>query len=247
MLFNSAAFENLCKKIDDTILNQLYMLAKASRSRKIASICFNEMFSRRPRDLEIRLELTKNFISARKTSLALFELESIVNSSPLDFQRRPYTYGRLYQQIGLHQKAIACFQRADLENINYVNARFEIGNCFCEMGEYNQGLEEYLKVADIDNTRIDAPFSAVLTLLECREFEPARKLFKSLEIQFRGNPAFRRRRWKYYWKKIKSLCANRKNNSFPFSYYFNRKAKSISSRKELTYSSKKATDTTNYK
>jgi tetratricopeptide (TPR) repeat protein len=117
---------------------------------------------------------------AKKKSHALFILRQTIDKYPDDFQLRPYTYGRLFQRLGLYHDAISCFKRADINNVNHINAQIEMASCFNALNLNSDALASYRYVAENDSTNVPALLGMAYTLLLCKKHKESEKVIENI-------------------------------------------------------------------
>ena len=107
------------------------------------------------------LAINKNFALAlqnhKKNNFQIAEklYNEILKSSPYH-EGAQSNLGILYNQLGKHQKAVNCFEKAIQINPNSANAYYSLGVIFTQLGESQKAISYYEKAIQINPNHIDA-------------------------------------------------------------------------------------------
>ena len=134
------------------------------------------------------LAINKNFALAlqnhKKNNFQIAEklYNEILKSSPYH-EGAQSNLGILYNQLGKHQKAINCFEKAIQINPNFANAYYSLGAIFTQLGEIQKAISYYEKAIQINPNHIHAHNNLGITLNELGESQKAINCFeKAIQI-----------------------------------------------------------------
>ena len=203
--------EEICASANGATLYQLCQLAIACDAKRVASVCSKILIKRCPDDINARHDLIRMLAHSVDHACGIREMENIVAENPDDFQRRPYTYGILYLLLGRYLQAMACFNRADKENINYLNSRFALGKCNNALGNYSQALMEYEYIIKYDLKNSTVYLEMIRTLITLEKFEEAQQILELAEMDFgyllKINTIKRNLKRKRFIYKVRNYCS----------------------------------------
>jgi len=135
------------------------------------------------------LAINKNFALAlqnhKKNNFQIAEklYNEILKSSPYH-EGAQSNLGILYNQLGKHQKAINCFEKAIQINPNSANAYYSLGVIFTQLGESQKAISYYEKAIQINPNYIDAHINLGITLNKLGESQKAINCFeKAIKIE----------------------------------------------------------------
>ena len=138
------------------------------------------------------LAINKNFALAlqnhKKNNFQIAEklYNEILKSSPYH-EGAQSNLGILYNQLGKHQKAINCFEKAIQINPNSANAYYSLGVIFTQLGESQKAINCFEKAIQINPNHIDAHNNLGTILNELGESQKAISCYeKAIQI----NPNF---------------------------------------------------------
>ena len=107
------------------------------------------------------LAINKNFALAlqnhKKNNFQIAEklYNEILKSSPYH-EGAQSNLGILYNQLGKHQKAINCFEKAIQINPNFANTYYSLGAIFTQLGESQKAISYYEKAIQINPNSANA-------------------------------------------------------------------------------------------
>ena len=134
------------------------------------------------------LAINKNFALAlqnhKKNNFQIAEklYNEILKSSPYH-EGAQSNLGILYNQLGKHQKAINCFEKAIQINPNSANAYYSLGVIFTQLGESQKAINCFEKAIQINPNHIDAHNNLGTILNELGESQKAISCYeKAIQI-----------------------------------------------------------------
>ena len=135
------------------------------------------------------LAINKNFALAlqnhKKNNFQIAEklYNEILKSSPYH-EGAQSNLGILYNQLGKHQKAINCFEKAIQINPNSANAYYSLGVIFTQLGESQKAINCFEKAIQINPNHIDAHNNLGTILNELGESQKAISCYeKAIKIE----------------------------------------------------------------
>ena len=134
------------------------------------------------------LAINKNFALAlqnhKKNNFQIAEklYNEILKSSPYH-EGAQSNLGILYNQLGKHQKAINCFEKAIQINPNSANAYYNLGVIFTQLGESQKAISYYEKAIQINPNSANAYYSLGVIFTQLGESQKAINCFeKAIQI-----------------------------------------------------------------
>ena len=134
------------------------------------------------------LAINKNFALAlqnhKKNNFQIAEklYNEILKSSPYH-EGAQSNLGILYNQLGKHQKAVNCFEKAIQINPNSANAYYSLGVIFTQLGESQKAISYYEKVIQINPNHIHAHNNLGVIFTQLGESQKAINCFeKAIQI-----------------------------------------------------------------
>jgi len=134
------------------------------------------------------LAINKNFALAlqnhKKNNFQIAEklYNEILKSSPYH-EGAQSNLGILYNQLGKHQKAINCFEKAIQINPNSANAYYSLGVIFTQLGESQKAISYYEKAIQINPNHIHAHNNLGVIFTQLGESQKAINCFeKAIQI-----------------------------------------------------------------
>ena len=134
------------------------------------------------------LAINKNFALAlqnhKKNNFQIAEklYNEILKSSPYH-EGAQSNLGILYNQLGKHQKAINCFEKAIQINPNSANAYYSLGVIFTQLGESQKAISYYEKAIQINPNSANAYYSLGVIFTQLGESQKAISYYeKAIQI-----------------------------------------------------------------